>query len=318
MHSAKILILVATIFGTAAISFAEGEDVESPAPNVKHLIDTHIHIYDTSRPDGVPWPPKDDVVLYKPHLPAEFKRVARAGGATGAIIVEASDRLDDNRWVLDLVKNDDFFVAVVGNIDPYREDFAAQLNRYRQDKRFVGLRARNKMPIDYTDPRVLANFRLLAKAGLTLDILANGKGVDGVKEVTRLAREIPRLRIVVDHVLGFDINGQPPGKPWIAAVKQLAQNKNVYCKVSGLYQRCVQQPAPHNVDHYRTILDELWLHFGKDRLIFGSNWPCTKKSGNYASFVRLVNAYFREKGESACEHYFWKNAATAYNFRLTD
>ena len=71
---------------------------------VKHVIDTHLHVYDTRREKGVPWPPRNDKVLYKPHLPEEYKRLAKAAGVTGAVIVEASDQLEDNRWVLDRVK----------------------------------------------------------------------------------------------------------------------------------------------------------------------------------------------------------------------
>ena len=33
------------------------------------IIDTHVHFYDPTRPGGVPWPPKDDKVLYRPVLP---------------------------------------------------------------------------------------------------------------------------------------------------------------------------------------------------------------------------------------------------------
>ena len=36
------------------------------------VIDTHIHLYDTTRADGVPWPPEDDQVLYRPVLPQAF------------------------------------------------------------------------------------------------------------------------------------------------------------------------------------------------------------------------------------------------------
>ena len=73
---------------------------------VKHVIDTHIHLYDTTRDIKVSWPPENDTVLYKPHLPAEMKKVSKPAGVTGAVIVEASDRLEDNGWVLDLVKGD--------------------------------------------------------------------------------------------------------------------------------------------------------------------------------------------------------------------
>lgn len=312
----KTLLTVISVL-LAAISICPAVSAQTTAaPQVQHLIDTHIHLFDPQRPDGIPWPPPDDKVLYKPHLPEEYSKLAKAAGVTGVVIVEASDRLEDNRWILDLVADDPFYVALVGNIDPYRKDFGTELDRLRKDKRFVGIRARNAGPIDYQNPQVLANFRLLQEAGLSLDILANGKGVEGVKEVDALAAKVPELRIIVDHVLGFDINGQPPGQDWLDAVASLAKHPNVYCKVSGLYQRCVQQPASQNLDHYRTVLDPLWNTFGSDRLVYGSNWPCTKKSGNYASFVKLVNAYFAEKGQEATEQYFWKNAAKVYGLDL--
>lgn len=310
----RIATLLTLLVVVGHASDADAED--KSLPRVKHLIDTHIHLYDTRRPDGVPWPPADDKVLYKPHLPAEFSKVARPAGVTGVVIVEASDRLADNRWVLEQVKGDPLYVALVGNIDPNRKDFGKQLAKLRKDKRFVGIRARTKEPIDYTDAQVLANFRLLQEAGLSLDILANGKGVEGVREVEVLAGKLPKLRIIVNHVLGYNIDGKTPPAEWVKAVADLAQHPNVYCKVSGLYQRSVQQPAPQDPAHYDAVLQPLWENFGEKRLIYGSNWPCTKKSGDYASFVRVVNAWFSAKGPEACEHYFWKNAATAYGLKL--
>jgi len=308
-------LVILTVFVLATLAAGTSPAAEPPLPAVKHLIDTHIHLYDTRREGGVPWPPASDKVLYHPHLPAEFSRVAKAARVTGVVIVEASDRLADNRWVLDQVKGDPFYVALVGNIDPNRKDFAKELTALRKDPRFVGIRARAKKPIDYTSEQVLSNFKLLEKAGLSLDILANGKGIQGVKEVDELAGNLPRLHIIVNHVLGYNIDGQPPSAEWIAAVASLAKHPNVYCKVSGLYQRCVKQPASQDPSHYQTVLDPLWKYFGEKRLIYGSNWPCTKKSGDYDSFVRLVNAYFSTKGQEACELYFWKNAARAYRIK---
>ena len=43
-------------------------------PKVKHMIDTHIHLYNTSREGGVPYLPKDDKVLHKPHLPKAISK----------------------------------------------------------------------------------------------------------------------------------------------------------------------------------------------------------------------------------------------------
>lgn len=310
--------LAITSAALALILPCSAED-KRPLPKVKHMIDTHIHLYDTTREDGVPWPPATDKVLYKPHLPGEFVQVSKSTGLTGVVIVEASDRLEDNRWVLDLVADDDYFVALVGNVDPYSEDFETKVKKLKEDRRFVGVRARNsktKKKIDFTDEEVLASFRVLAELGLSVDILANGGGVAAVEEVDQLARAIPDLRIVVDHVLGYDFDGKDAKPQWVAAVKKLAENKNVWCKISGLYQRSVPQPAPHDIDHYRSVIDVLWENLGEERLVFGSNWPCTKNSGDYDSFVRLVNEYFSAKGQEACERYFWKNASEAYRLDI--
>ena len=313
----KDLLITISIF--CFTIFSAFADDKRPLPKVKHMIDTHIHLYDTTREKGVPWPPKEDKVLYKPHLPAEFKKASEPTGLTGVVIVEASHRIEDNQWVLDLVKDDKYFVALVGNIDPYRKDFTKQLKKLKKDPRLIGVRARNggdQKQINYTDGKVIKSFRILAKHDLSLDILANGGGVEVVKKIDKLAQTVPELRIIVDHVLGYDFDGKSANPEWVKAVEKLSKNKNVWCKISGLYQRSIPQPAPHEIDHYRDVLDVLWKNLGKNRLIFGSNWPCTKNSGDYESFVKLVNEYFSAKGQEASERYFWQNAAEAYQLKL--
>ena len=285
---------------------------------VKHLIDTHIHFYDTGRDVTMTWPPKDDKILYKPHLPGEYSRIAKAAGVTGVVIVEASNHLEDNRWVLDLVKDDDFYIGLVGNVDVNRDDFEQQIFRLKKDKRFVGVRPRGPDPIDYSNDRVLANLRVLAKHDLAMDYLTNGGGIAGIATIDSVARAIPELRIVVNHCLGFNFDGNPPSKEWIAAVEKLAANKNVTCKISGLYQRSVPQPAPRNIKHYQSVLEVLWDNFGEKRLIYGSNWPVTKRTGSYQSYLKLVDQFISSKGQDAREHYYWKNAASAYRLPLSN
>lgn len=283
---------------------------------VKHLIDTHIHLYDTTRGLKMSWPPADDKVLFKPHLPPEYSRVAQAAGVTGVVVVEASNHLEDNRWVLELVEGDRFYLGLVGNIDVYRDDFESQLKKLKQDPRFVGIRPRGPKPIDYSDPTVLGNLAVLAKHNLTMDYLTNGGGIPGIVKIARVARALPELRIVVNHCLGYDFDGKPAPEEWAAAVQRLAANKNVSCKISGLYQRSQRQPAPRDPAYYQAVLEVLWENFGKERLIYGSNWPVTKHTGDYASFLSLVDRYISEKGQDAREHFYWKNAASAYRLPL--
>ena len=107
------------------------------------IIDTHIHLYDTARPQGVPWPPKTDKVLYRPVLAKDFDKICLENGIDATVIVEASDIPSDNQWVLDETKhNPRRFIALVGQLPFGTDEFAPLLEKYTKDKRFVGLRLR--------------------------------------------------------------------------------------------------------------------------------------------------------------------------------
>src|SRR5438309_2335973 len=104
----------------------------------QHIVDTHIHLYDPGRPQGVPWPPKNEAVLYKTHLPAEFRQATKGLGITGAIVVEASPWLEDNQWVLDLAKQEPLILGVVGHLQPGTPEFAGTLERFGANDMFRG------------------------------------------------------------------------------------------------------------------------------------------------------------------------------------
>ena len=279
-----------------------------------HIIDTHIHLYDTARPQGVPWPPKGDQDLYKPHLPADFVKVAKANGVTATVIVEASDWVEDNQWLLDATKDEPHFIAFVGNLIPSTEDFAKNLERFAADKRFVGIRGRtNNKAIKLTDERYIADLGKLAEKNLSLDLLAHAASLE---DITSIAARLPKLRIVINHLVGARVDGKEPDAKWVAQVKALAANKNVYCKVSGLSQQSVTKPAPMELDFYRPTLDVLYDAFGEDRLIFASNWPVTAKGGDYAGELRMTLEYFAAKGQAVTDKVFWQNASEVYRLGL--
>ena len=87
------------------------------------IIDTHTHFYDPTRPQGVPWPPKDDSVLYRRVLPRDFRALAEPLGITGTVVVEASPWEEDNQWILDLAAQDPFLLGLVGHLKPGRPEF---------------------------------------------------------------------------------------------------------------------------------------------------------------------------------------------------
>ena len=273
------------------------------------IVDTHIHLYDPSRPEGVPWPSKNDPVLYRPVLPAEYRELAKANGVTAAVVVEASAWPADNGWVLGVTKDDPVFPAVVGNLLPGAADFAANLEKYAADRRFVGIRAR----VAASDEKAMADLKRLAERGLSLDLLVNLQTLDAVLGI---AKALPSLRIVLDHLAGAKVDGKAPDTAWSAKLREVAKHPNVYCKLSGLDQQAGVKPASKELSHYAPTLDLLWELFGEDRLIYGSNWPVTLLRTDFATHQELCLAYVRPKGQSALDKVFWKNAQRVYRFEL--
>ena len=66
---------------------------------------------------------------------------------------------------------------------------------------------------------MLKNLRTLAEHNLTLDFLANGQGIPGVKTVDALARAVPGLHIVVDHALGCVLYPHMQTGQWAATTE---------------------------------------------------------------------------------------------------
>ncbi|MFT5375344.1 MAG: glucose/arabinose dehydrogenase/predicted TIM-barrel fold metal-dependent hydrolase [Candidatus Latescibacterota bacterium] len=277
------------------------------------IIDTHIHLFDPSRPEGVPWPGSGSE-LYRPTLPADFRAIAEPAGVTGAVVVEASAWVEDNQWLLDQTRDDPFFQGIVGNLELRSADFADHLARLASDKRFVGIRTKGLKTADL-DEQVIADLRALAAENLVLDILMAGMTL---ADAQAIAEAVPELRLILNHVGGTNIRGGSPSAAWMASIQAIAQLPNVYCKVSGLFQQSGKTPAPLEVEYYRPVLDVLWQAFGEDRLIYGSNWPVSNLRGDYAQHQELVLTYLSEKGEGAVEKSMWKNAVTFYGLDAID
>ena len=105
------------MYGTAGLAlrgsagaFARPSQIAPRPP----IVDAHIHLFDTSRPGGVPWPEKSDTVLYRPATPRRYKQVTAGLGVVAAIAIEASPLASDNDWLLGLAAEDPIIVGVVG------------------------------------------------------------------------------------------------------------------------------------------------------------------------------------------------------------
>jgi len=304
--------LVAGGFGLAAPVLG----ATPPAPTDAVTIDTHVHFYRTPWPETMPKQQRD-AAFARPCRPEDLIPEARAAGVGGAVVVESSPDLEDNQWLLDLAAKEPFVVDVVGRIDPAAADFERHLARFAADRLFRGIRiAQGELEAGLAaGGDIVRRCRLLADRGLALDVVG-GPGVIGV--AARLAAEVPKLTIVIDHAGNLRIDSQDPPREWRAMMEAAAARPNVRCKVSALVENTAAKPAPREVAYYAPVLDALWMLFGAERLLFGSNWPMWSRQQAYADVCGVVRDYWAGKGPDAARRFFRGNAIATYGLALPD
>ena len=272
-------------------------------------IDTHIHLYDPTRPAGVPWPAPKETQLYRPHLPADFKPLAAAANVVGAVVVEASDWVEDNQWVLDLARDEPAIVGVVGNLKPGQPAFAGDLQRFAANPLFRGLRLRgSSFPASFDDASTVADLKRVADAGLSVDLVGGGTVLAAA---LRLARALPDLTLIVDHL---------PFPVWdgnVAALRTalapLAAHRRIYVKISDVVRVREGRPVT-DPDFHRPALEAILDLIGPDRVLYGSNWPVSNRLGPYAVIHRVMAEYFATQPRAVAEKYFWRNSLAAYRW----
>jgi L-fuconolactonase len=266
------------------------------ASGPERIIDTHIHLYDPERPQGVPWPPKNDQVLYRRTLPDDFKAATRGLGVTGAIVIESNAWLEDNQWVLDLAAAyPGFIVGFVGHLEPGNSDFPRQLERFAKNRLFRGIRLGGRaIAAGLSQQAFVADLQRLADGDLQMDAIGD---FTLFRDLIAVADRVPRLRVVIDH-LPFDLGNDE------RVFRELGARPQVYAKVSGVLRGAEVESS----------LDRLWDTFGRDRLVYGSNWPVSNRAAPYPMVLKVVREYFARKGAEASERYFWKNSRAAYKW----
>jgi L-fuconolactonase len=277
------------------------------------VIDTHVHFYDPRRPGGVPWPPKDDALLYHPVYPDDFRKVAGPFGITSVVEVEASPLIEDNQWVLDLAAKDSLVIATVGHLEPDAPDFHKQLDRFTHNPRFRGIRYGNLWNRNVGDqlanPKFVEGLKVLASAQMAMDSANPNPKL--LADLVRVSDKVPSLRIVVDHLPIDPPSGAGEKAQLAGTLRELSNRPEVYVKVSNIARR-VDGRVREDLDFYKPALDELWDLFGANRLLYGSNWPVSDKVAPYQTVFKLAHDYFSTKGSEARARYFAANARHAY------
>jgi L-fuconolactonase len=296
-----------SVVGTAFAAAAKQPPADIP------IIDSHIHLFDASRPQGAPYKgPKE----FTSHisLPGAYHVLAAPLGIVGAVAVEASSWVEDNLWLLEAAQTDDIMVGVVGRLQPDKMEFAEYLERYHKNPLYRGIRinvnARSNLSAMLDNPAVVDNLKLLAQADLVLDT-AN-PSMDLLHTVVKVNDKVPDLRIIIDHLPVMDPSPNDLAD-YTAVLAEIHSRSNIFVKLSEILHR-VGDSVVLDLTSHRERLDMLMSVFGEDRVLFGSDYPNSVGTAKIEEVVALVKEYFAAKPRAAAEKYFWKNSLRCYQW----
>lgn len=292
--------------GAAALATAPAS-----ALDVMPVIDTHVHLFDPRRPQGVPYAgPKG--MPAQVALPQNYRKQIVGTGIVGAVVIEASPWVEDNLFILERANSDPIFVGVVGNLDPSSPDFSQYLGRFSKDPLWRGIRYGKVWQYENAKqvlkPGMAEGLTQLAKTGQSLD-MAN-PSFDLLRGALLALNAVPDLRVVIDHMPSLDPTPQTQAL-YDSLIAELAAHPNVFIKLSQVIHKNedgVTVTAP------RTRLDQLMAAFGEDRVMFGGDWPNSVGTATIPTALALMKAYFAERPPIQAEKYFWRNSKRIYRW----
>ena len=273
-------------------------------------VDAHVHFWDPAR-FAYPWLASTGP-LNRPFLPGDL----RASGATpaGVVAVEA-DRLTgqalaEARWLSELTEAALPIVAVVAHapLEQGAGGAGEALKRLAALPRVTGIRRLlQDEPAGFgTSPGFVAGAGLIARTRGVLELCVRRHQL---VEATELARRLPQVTFVLDHL------GKPEIHPtafssWAADITRLAALPNVLCKLSGLATEA--EPGRRDPAHLVPFLRHAVDVFGPGRCMFGSDWPVLTLAMGYGQWLRLVRDAVADLTGDEQDHVMRRSALAAY------
>lgn len=276
--------------------------------NALEIVDSHQHFWKVGRFD-YPWMSRDLGVLYRDYLPRMLAPILRKNGVAATVLVQASNSLEESRWLLDLADRNAFITGVVGWVDLSDPSVAQQINELTKNGKFKGVRHLVESEKDdawLIQPGVLAGLKILAANRLSYDLLVHTRHLPSAKTV---AEACPELLLVVDHMAKPPIASGAISH-WAGQLKELAALPNVYCKLSGLVTEA--NHASWTANDLRPFVECALELFGTERLMFGSDYPVCLLAATYDRVLESFQELLRDLSDDERSQVFSENARRFY------
>ena len=271
-------------------------------------IDAHQHFWKYD-PVTHSWITENMAVIRRDFLPGQLAPLLAENEVEGCIAVQAEHTADENDFLLDISRNNDFVKGIIGWVDLQSTAVVGELCKLANFNKVKGVRhiLQGEEQRDLMLKRSFLNgISYLEELNFTYDILVLS---DQLRFIPKFVSKFPNQRFVLDHM------GKPSIKSghilrWKKHIEAIAQRENVYCKISGLLTEAnLKEWKKEDFTPYIDIVVEA---FGMDRIMYGSDWPVCLAGGDYKEALGVVTSYFSSFSDDEQQLFFRKNAIDFY------
>lgn len=274
------------------------------------MIDTHVHFWNYDKVKDA-WINDEMKILQRDFLPQHLKPELDQNGMEGVVVVQADQSENETKFLIELAKKNPEIKGIIGWVDLQNEDIENKLLYYSQSSIIKGFRhiVQAESPGFLKGERFLNGIKLLKNFEFTYDVLIYQNQLE---EAIDFVNEFPEQKFIIDHCAKPMIKDKKIDE-WEKGMQEISQNKDVYCKLSGLTTEAKWNNW--NEKDFYPYLDIVFECFGTDRLLFGSDWPVVLVSGTYTKWKNLLKNYMHNYSPEEKEKVFTKNAIEFYNLK---
>ena len=273
-------------------------------------IDAHQHFwkFDPIRDN---WITHDMAVIRRDFLPADLKPSLSRNDIDGTVLVQTCQEETDNEFMLKLADENSFIKGVVGWIDLQASNAEERLHYYHTSKpKLKGIRhvLQGEPDVRFMlGKKFKHGIGLLRQFGFTYDILIYPKHI---RYACELVAEFPEQKFVLDHIAKPFIKTREI-EAWKNDIEDLAQYRNVFCKVSGM----LTEADWYNwrTADFTPYLEVIFKAFGANRLMYGSDWPVCLLAGAYSRSLEILQIFTSRYSQEEQDLFFGGNAVKFYN-----
>ncbi|MDF2960805.1 MAG: amidohydrolase [Paenibacillus sp.] len=257
-------------------------------------LDSHQHFWKLDRGD-YDWISPDMKAIHRDFGPSDLADHLKRNGIDKTIVVQAAPTLQDTEFMLGLAGDNESIAGVVGWLDLDSPDYREQYLRFKQHPAFVGFRVMIQGMEDADEvlrPPVVEALRYFAGEGFPVDLLMRS---NQLPSVLKLLEAVPNLHGVIDHIAKPQI-AEGQWEPWASQMEEIAAYPSIYCKLSGMVTEADhRQWKP---EHFTRYIQHIIRIFGKERVMFGSDWPVCLLAASYDQVIEVLEQALPESWSS--------------------